>query len=199
MFTVNQLIETVEQIMRMERRLPAIRTSVREGADPARLHTLELRVKELRAVLPESYGYADGIRMVAEHRIKHDDIVMEIQGIEKKIAESLEAFKTQAWKYAGSKDGVKEPADVVVARAKIAELDAKLDAMDEKVQPIMKLLAAEQKAQDEMADMAAWADRMYADPVPACILAQRDAFQKEMEIGCKRLKMPKVRSCIVVV
>jgi hypothetical protein len=199
MFTVNQLIDTVEQIMRMERRLPGIRTSVREGADPARLHTLEFRIKELRNVLPETYSFADGIRMVAEHRIAHDDIVMEIQGLEKKIAEGLEAFKTQAWKFAGRKDGVKEPVDVVAARVKIAALDARLDTMDEAIQPTMRLLAAEQKAQDEMVDVATWADRMYTDPVPACILAQRADEQKAMIAGCERLKMPKVRSCIMVI
>jgi hypothetical protein len=199
MFTVTQLTDTVEQLMRMERRLPALRASVREGADPARLHTMEFRIKELRDILPESYSFVDGIRMVAEHRIKHDDIVMEIQGLEKKIAEGLEAFKTQAWKYAGRKDGPKEPAEVVAARAQIAALDTKLDTMDEKIQPIMKLLAAEQKAQTEEADVVAWASRGYADPVPECIIRQRAAEHKEMEIGCERLKMPKIRNCIVVV
>ncbi len=185
--------------MRMERRLPLLHASVREGADPARLHTLELRVKELRAVLPENYSFADAIRMVAEHRIKHDDIVMEIQGLEKKIEESLEAFKVQAWKYANRKDGPKEPTEVVAARAQIAALDAKLDIIDDAIQPITRILAAEEKAQAEAADVADWISRCYADPVPACILTERALFAKDMAAGCERIKLPKIHNCIVVV
>ncbi len=185
--------------MRMDRRLPLLRTSVREGADPARLHTLELRVKELRDVLPATCSFADVIRMVAEHRIKHDDMVMEIQGLEKKITETLEGAKVNAWKYAGRKDGPKEPTEVTTMRTQIAAMDAKLDTMDEGIQPIVRLLAAEEKAQAEAADVDAWTDRCYADPVPDCIIRMRAATQKEMEAGCERLRMPKIRNCIVVV
>jgi hypothetical protein len=199
MFTITQLTDTVEQIMRMERRLPGLRTSVREGADPARLHTLELRVKELRSILPATCSFADAIRMVAEHRITHDDMVMEIQGLEKKIAEGLEGAKVNAWKFANRKDGPKEPAEVLAMRLKIAAMDTKLDTMDETIQPIVRILAAEEKAQAEAADVSAWTDRCFADPVPDCIIRMRAATQKEMEAGCERLRMPKIRNCIVVV
>ncbi len=185
--------------MRMERRLPGLRTSVREGADPARLHTLELRVKELHEVLPATCSFADSIRMVAEHRIKHDDMVMEIQGLEKKITETLEGAKVNAWKYAGRKDGPKEPAEVTMMRAQIATMDDRLDTMDEGVQPIMRILAAEEKAQAEVADVDAWTNRCFADPVPDCIIRMRAAEQNMLETGCERLRMPKIRNCIVVV
>ncbi len=200
MFTISQLIDTVEQISRLERRAGPMRVAVREGADPDKLHALGVKIAQLRDSLPtEEHSFMESIRMVADYRIRHDDKVLELQAIEKKIAAALEVAKTQSWKWANRKDGPKEPPEVTALRSKYEAVDAEIDTMDENIAPILRLLKAQEAAEADMAAVAGWAARGFIDRPPACIEHDREAFQKEMMAGCERLRLPKVRSCIVVV
>jgi hypothetical protein len=199
MFTITQLIETVEQIRRMESRLPLLRAAVREGGDPARLHTTEANLKQLRDILPATYAFPEAIQRAADHRIEHDNMVAQLLDIEKKITAAKDVAKTQAWKYTHRKDGPKEPAEVTALREQHAVIDAKIEAIDEAISPLMRVLAAEEKAQAEATETRMWAARGFMDPVPECILRMRAADAKELEAGCERLKMPKMRSYVFAV
>ncbi len=199
MMTITQIVDAVEQISRLDRRAVPLRQAVREGADPDKLHTLEAKITQLRATLPEEHPYMGAIRMIAEHRIRHDDKVLELQAIEKKIAAALEAAKTQSWKWVNRKDGPKEPAEVIALREKFTAIDAEIETMDDDIGPMMRLLKAVETSDAEMAAVSGWAARGFVDRPPACIERDRAAFHKEMEAGCKRLALPKKRHCVVVV
>jgi hypothetical protein len=200
MFTISQLIDAVEQISRLERRAGPMRLAVREGADPDKLHALNAKITQLRASLPaEEHSFMDTIRFVANYRINHDDKVLELQAIEKKIAAALEVAKTQSWKWANRKDGPKEPPEVTALRDRYAAIDAEIETMDENINPMLRLLKTQEAAEADMAAVAGWAARGFIDRPPACIEHDREVFQKEMMAGCERLRLPKVRSCIVVV
>jgi hypothetical protein len=198
MFTISQLIDTVEQIRRMERRLPALRAAVKEGADPGRLHSTEANIDQLKTVLPAVYPFPEAILRAAEHRIEHDDLVAQLLDVEKKIAAAAEVAKSQAWKYSVRKEGPKESPEVVALKELHANIDAKIEAVDACAAPLMRILAEEERACAEAAQTREWAARGFADPVPACILREREGRIRDLEReGLHSLKMGRGH-CIVV-
>lgn len=185
MFTITQLIETVEQISRMERKLPT-------ATDP---HRIKASIQQLRDLLPAVYPFPDAIRRAAEHRILHDDLVTLLVSTEEKLKKAEEISKLQAWKYSGRKEGPKESSEVVSLREDIRSIEGRIDRMDEAIAPLLRLLAQEEASIAVGVQIRAWKS---GDPDLPCVLSQRAEHVREIvREGCERLPLPRRPFCVV--
>lgn len=188
------IVDTLECVLRKQ-------TQLSDCKDDAAAETLRATIAELTAVLPppESIPMIGSIRVLAELNAEMTTLAEQLTANEKEMERLKKEASKDAWKWSARKEGPKESAAVVALRETNTTLNTKLEELERKAEPFRKLLAMEQRAQDEEAQLRAWAASGYADPRPAPIVAMLDAYRRELEEGCERLRLPRKRSCIVAV
>ena len=188
------IVDTLECVLRKQAQL-------RNCKDEAAAETLRATIAELTAVLPppDSVPMIGSVRALAELNAEMTTLAEQLTANEKEMERLKKDGAKDAWKWAARKDGPKEPTAVVALRETNTALEGQLDQLERKAEPFRKLLAMEQRAQDEAAQLRAWASNDYADPRPAPIATMLDAYRRELEEGCERLRMPRQQVCIMTV
>jgi len=194
MLTISQIVDKVEYLIYLQRQRPAKRGTEASAK-------LEARIADVTATLPpmEETPWPWGINHVALGRADRNALLKRMEDNDKQIATALKDAEKDAWKWSGRKEGPKEPAIVAELRAANVELEKQIEAIEENLKPIELILADEERAIAEQAAMDDWAADGYWRTPPAHVTAYSRAFYDELLVGCKRLRLPKHRSCIVVV
>ena len=188
------IVDTLECVLRKQAQLRGCKDEDKAGP-------IRAAIAELTAVLPppESVPMLGSVRALAELNAEMTMLAEKLTVNEKEMERLKKDGAKDAWKWAARKDGPKESAAVVALRETNTTLEAQLDALELKAEPFRKLLAMEQRAQDEEAQLRAWASSGYTDPRPAPIVTMLDAYRRELEEGCERLRLPRTNVCIMAV
>lgn len=194
MLTISQIVDKVEYLIYLQRQRPAKRGTEASAK-------LEARIADVTASLPpmENTPWPEGINTVARGRADRNALLKRMEDNDKQIAAALEDAKKDAWKWSGRKEGPKEPAIVAELRAANVGLETQIETIEERLKPIEIILADEERAIAEQAAMDDWAADGYWRTPPAHVTAYSHDFHAELLAGCKRLRLPKHRSCIVAV
>jgi hypothetical protein len=188
------IVDTLECVLRKQAQLY-------ECKDETEAEPIRAVVAELKAVLPppESVPMIGSIRALAQLNADMTTLAEQLTANEKELEQRKKEGSKDAWKWAARKDGPKESATVVALRETNAHLESQLGALELKAEPFRKLLAMEQRAQDEAAQLHAWAASGYTGPQPSVITAMLDAHRRELESDCERLRLPHTHVCIMAV
>ena len=188
------IVDTLECVLRKQAQL-------RDCKDEDKAGPIRAAIAELTAVLPPpaNVPMLGSVRALAELNAEMTTIAEQLTANEKEMDRLKKDGAKDAWKWAARKDGPKESAAVVALRETNTTLEAQLDTLERKAEPFRKLLAMEQRAQDEEAQLRAWASSGYTDPRPAPIMTMLDAYRRELEEGCAHIRLPRTNVCIMAV
>lgn len=205
--TLNQDIQNTTKMMRLSAIVETVATILDKknqlltNKDKNNGAAIQKTIAELTMVLPpaEDVPLFESVGHLASLNAEMMAIDRQLQENEKTIKELMTEVTKDAWKWSKRKDGQKEPKALTELRGVNAGLEDQLDKLNEQAEPFRKLLAAEQRAMDEEADLKAWAASGYTEPRPASIDAMNTIMARELALGCTRLPLTQNQRKIIVI
>ena len=206
--TMNEIVDTVERIRRLDRILDAkeaeiaaaeaameaevgykktiARCRLQEATTARDAATAEYN--ELGASIPAPgellYGFSVG--RIADLRIKRSDLQQDIENLRQALGAEEATAKAGAWR----PKGTPPPPAVVKLQLQIAEKECDITRLDVEVQDLMKNVRAEEEMRAEKRAFAAWmADETGEVPAPESVRRRNAAAHEEFLATAVRIEI----------
>lgn len=206
--TMNEIVDTVERIRRLDRILDAKEAEIAVAAEAmeaevgykktiARCRLQEATTardaaaaeyNELGASIPAPdellYGFSVG--RIADLRIKRSDIQQDIESLRQALGAEEAKAKAGAWR----PKGTPPPPAVVKLQLQIAEKECDITRVDVEIQDLMKNVRAEEEMRAEKRAFAAWmADETGEVPAPESVRKREAAALQEFLATAVRIEI----------